>query len=106
MHRPRYDALPLDQRNLVDQAAAAVAAMNEVGIDIANEPPKPWTDEIVRASDVVVTTSIIGGELVIAPRASPDRNDAMFALWALLKAAVAAHLRVGMGPRLGSPGSG
>ncbi|MDQ3147905.1 MAG: arsenate reductase ArsC [Actinomycetota bacterium] len=34
---------------------AAVAAMSEVGIDIAAEFPKPWTDEIVRAADVVVT---------------------------------------------------
>jgi len=34
---------------------AAVAAMHEVGIDIASEFPKPWTDEIVRAADVVVT---------------------------------------------------
>ena len=34
---------------------AAVAAMAEVGIDIATELPKPWTDEIVRAADVVVT---------------------------------------------------
>jgi len=34
---------------------AAVAAMKEVGIDIAREYPKPWTDEIVRAADVVVT---------------------------------------------------
>ena len=34
---------------------AAVAAMAEVGIDIASEYPKPWTDEIVRAADVVVT---------------------------------------------------
>ena len=34
---------------------AAVAAMAEVGIDIAREYPKPWTDEIVRAADVVVT---------------------------------------------------
>lgn len=34
---------------------AAVAAMAEVGIDIAQEFPKPWTDEIVRAADVVVT---------------------------------------------------
>jgi arsenate reductase len=35
--------------------AAAVTAMAEVGIDIAHERPKPWTDEIVRAVDVVVT---------------------------------------------------
>jgi protein-tyrosine-phosphatase len=34
---------------------AAVAAMAEVGIDISGEFPKPWTDEIVRAADVVVT---------------------------------------------------
>ena len=34
---------------------SAVAAMAEVGIDIAQEYPKPWTEEIVRAADVVVT---------------------------------------------------
>lgn len=34
---------------------SAVAAMAEVGIDIARAFPKPWTDEIVRSSDVVVT---------------------------------------------------
>jgi arsenate reductase (thioredoxin) len=34
---------------------AAVAAMAERGIDISREYPKPWTDEIVRAADVVVT---------------------------------------------------
>jgi arsenate reductase (thioredoxin) len=34
---------------------AAVAAMAEVGVDITNEFPKPWTDEIVRAVDVVVS---------------------------------------------------
>jgi arsenate reductase (thioredoxin) len=34
---------------------AAIAAMAEVGIDIAQEFPKPWTDEIVEAADVVVT---------------------------------------------------
>lgn len=34
---------------------AAVAAMAEVGIDISGEFPKPWTDEVVRAADVVVT---------------------------------------------------
>jgi arsenate reductase (thioredoxin) len=33
----------------------AVAAMAEVGIDISDELPKPWADEIVRAADVVVT---------------------------------------------------
>ena len=34
---------------------SAVAVMAEVGVDIAHEFPKPWTDEIVRAADVVVT---------------------------------------------------
>lgn len=34
---------------------SAVAAMAEVGIDITGEFPKPWTDEIVKAADVVVT---------------------------------------------------
>jgi protein-tyrosine-phosphatase len=34
---------------------AAVMAMAEVGIDIADERPKRWTDEMVRAADVVVT---------------------------------------------------
>jgi arsenate reductase (thioredoxin) len=33
----------------------AVAVMAEVGIDIAAEFPKPWSDEEVRAADVVVT---------------------------------------------------
>jgi arsenate reductase len=33
----------------------AVAAMAEVGIDIAREFPKPWTEEIIRAANVVVT---------------------------------------------------
>jgi arsenate reductase (thioredoxin) len=39
----------------VEVNAAAVAAMAEVGIDITEEYPKPWTDEIVRAADVVIT---------------------------------------------------
>jgi protein-tyrosine-phosphatase len=34
---------------------AAVLAMAEVGIDIAAEFPKPWTEEIVQAADMVVT---------------------------------------------------
>jgi protein-tyrosine-phosphatase len=34
---------------------AAVAAMAEVNIDITGEFPKPWTDEIVQAADVVIT---------------------------------------------------
>jgi protein-tyrosine-phosphatase len=34
---------------------AAIEAMAEVGIDITGEYPKPWTEEIVQAADVVVT---------------------------------------------------
>ncbi|HWB89742.1 MAG TPA: arsenate reductase ArsC [Acidimicrobiia bacterium] len=33
----------------------AVAVMAEKGIDIGREIPRPWTDEMVRAADVVVT---------------------------------------------------
>lgn len=40
---------PADRVNPV-----AIAAMAEVGIDISNEFPKPWTDDILRATDVVV----------------------------------------------------
>jgi arsenate reductase (thioredoxin) len=35
--------------------SSAVATMAERGIDITGEFPKPWTDEVVRAADVVVT---------------------------------------------------
>ncbi|MCE2709465.1 MAG: arsenate reductase ArsC [Ilumatobacteraceae bacterium] len=38
-----------------DLNTAAVAAMQEVGIDIANEFPKPFAVEIVQAADVVIT---------------------------------------------------
>ena len=34
---------------------AAIEAMGERGIDISQEFPKPWTDETVRAADVVIT---------------------------------------------------
>ena len=34
---------------------SAIEAMAEVGIDITGEFPKPWTDEIVQAADVVIT---------------------------------------------------
>lgn len=33
----------------------AVTAMAEIGIDITAEFPKPWTDEVVQAADVVIT---------------------------------------------------
>jgi protein-tyrosine-phosphatase len=38
-----------------DVNQVAVEAMAEVGIDIRTEFPKPWTDEIVRAADVVIS---------------------------------------------------
>ena len=34
---------------------AAVDAMAERGIDITGEFPKPWTDDILRAADVIIT---------------------------------------------------
>src|SRR3954470_697107 len=34
---------------------AAIAAMAEVGVDLSEEFPKPLTDEVVRAADVVIT---------------------------------------------------
>jgi protein-tyrosine-phosphatase len=39
----------------VEVNAAAVSAMAERGIDISAEYPKPWTDEVVRAADVVIS---------------------------------------------------
>jgi len=38
-----------------DVNPAAIEAMAEVGIDIAGELPKLWTDDRVRAADVVIT---------------------------------------------------
>jgi len=35
--------------------AVVVEALNEVGIDIGQEFPKPMTDDVVRAADVVIT---------------------------------------------------
>jgi arsenate reductase len=34
---------------------AVIAAMQELGIDVTHEFPKPLTDEVVRAADVVIT---------------------------------------------------
>ncbi len=39
----------------VEVNPAAAAAMAEVGIDIAGARPERWTEEVSRASDVVVT---------------------------------------------------
>jgi protein-tyrosine-phosphatase len=35
--------------------SAVVEAMRERGLDITGEFPKPWTDEILRAADVIIT---------------------------------------------------
>jgi arsenate reductase (thioredoxin) len=34
---------------------AAVEAMREVGIDITNAFPKPWTNEVLRGADTIIT---------------------------------------------------
>jgi protein-tyrosine-phosphatase len=34
---------------------AVIEAMTEVGVDLSEEFPKPLTDEVVRAADVVIT---------------------------------------------------
>jgi arsenate reductase (thioredoxin) len=34
---------------------AVVQAMNEIGLDVSQEFPKPLTDEVVEAADVVIT---------------------------------------------------
>jgi arsenate reductase len=34
---------------------AAIAAIAEIGIDIATQTPRRWTDEIIASTDVVVT---------------------------------------------------
>jgi arsenate reductase len=41
---------PTDQIN-----PAVVTAMEEIGVDMSEEFPKPLTDEVVRAADVVIT---------------------------------------------------
>ena len=48
---------------------AAVAAMAEVGIDIADRVPRRWTEETARAADVIVTMGC--GD---ACPVSPDRR--------------------------------
>ena len=51
---------------------AAVAAMAERGIDISREYPKPWTDEVVRAADAVISMGC--GTPVPSSRASATRT--------------------------------
>jgi arsenate reductase len=50
IHVRSAGSTPADEIN-----SAAVAAMEEIGIDMSEEFPKPLTDEVVRAADVVIT---------------------------------------------------
>lgn len=36
-------------------SANVAAVMSEVGIDLSDEFPKPWTDEVVEGADVIIT---------------------------------------------------
>lgn len=38
-----------------EQNKTVIEAMAEVGIDISSHYPQPWTDEIARAADVIIT---------------------------------------------------
>jgi protein-tyrosine-phosphatase len=58
---------------------AAIEAMKEVGIDISGEFPKPWTDEIVRAADVVITMAV-AAERPVARKSLPSRRSPRFPL--------------------------
>ncbi|MDA0301818.1 MAG: DUF3562 domain-containing protein [Chloroflexi bacterium] len=49
-----------------DLNPAAVAAMHEAGISIEDEFPKPWTDEVARGVDVIVTMGC-GDECPVYP---------------------------------------
>jgi protein-tyrosine-phosphatase len=50
VHVRSAGSTPADEIN-----PAAVEAMREVGLDLTREFPKPLTDEVVRAADVVIT---------------------------------------------------
>ena len=50
VHVRSAGSTPADQIN-----PAVVEAMEEIGIDLSREFPRPLTDEVVRAADVVVT---------------------------------------------------
>jgi arsenate reductase (thioredoxin) len=50
IHVRSAGSTPADEIN-----PAAVAAMEEIGVDMSEEFPKPLTDEVVRAADVVIT---------------------------------------------------
>ena len=50
IHVRSAGSAPADEIN-----PAVVEAMNEIGVDMGEEFPKPLTDEVVRAADVVIT---------------------------------------------------
>lgn len=50
VHVRSAGSTPADQLN-----PAVVAAMQELGLDLADEFPKPLTDDVVQAADVVIT---------------------------------------------------
>ena len=53
--REHLESVLAEHPSLRGKVVTVVQAMAERGIDIASEFPKPWTDEVVRAADVVVT---------------------------------------------------
>jgi arsenate reductase (thioredoxin) len=52
---PSLARLPIEFVALLFGAVAGLRGGAERGIDITDEYPKPWTDEIVRAADMVIT---------------------------------------------------
>ena len=53
--RGRVDVHSGGSKPASDVNPVAVAAMAEVGIDVSDQSPKPWTDEVLRGADVIVT---------------------------------------------------
>ena len=50
IHVRSAGSAPADEIN-----PAVIEAMNEIGVDMSEEFPKPLTDEVVREADVVIT---------------------------------------------------
>ena len=50
IHVRSAGSTPADEIN-----PAVIEAMNEIGVDMSQQFPKPLTDEVVRAADVVIT---------------------------------------------------
>ncbi len=45
---------------------AAVVVMKEIGLDMSREIPRPWTDEVIRGANVVITMGC-GDECPVFP---------------------------------------